>query len=186
MATLDRRYAISPVSFSRTQLSILAESMGMRVRFYDIALVMPLGNSKRLDTMDQLLSTSDFVTLHVPLTPQTVNMIGAREIGLMKKGSFLLNASRYFHRCDVLCVSLKVIFLTHFRGTVVDLDALAEALKSGALAGAYVDVYPEEPASNSEPFSSPLQGCPNTILTPHIGGSTIEAQVTIAEEVASK
>eukprot|EP01126_Amoeba_proteus_P045835 TRINITY_DN5153_c0_g1_i4.p1 TRINITY_DN5153_c0_g1~~TRINITY_DN5153_c0_g1_i4.p1 ORF type:complete len:277 (+),score=53.59 TRINITY_DN5153_c0_g1_i4:268-1098(+) len=148
-----------------SQLSILAESMGLRVQFYDIANVMALGNSVRLSSLEQLLSTSDYVSLHVPLTPQTQNMIKEHEIGLMKKGSYLLNASR---------------------GTVVDLNAMSNALKSGHLAGGFVDVFPVEPFENCDNFSTPLQGCPNTILSPHIGGSTSEAQVAIADEVSMK
>jgi D-3-phosphoglycerate dehydrogenase len=115
-------------------------------------------------TLAELLGSSDFVTLHVPETQQTKNMIGATEIAHMRKGSFLLNASR---------------------GTVVVIPALAEAIKSGHLAGAAVDVYPEEPESNSDGFKTELQGLPNVILTPHIGGSTIEAQAAIGREVAT-
>jgi len=148
-----------------SQLSILAEAMGLRVQYYDTANVMGLGNSVAVDNLDTILSTSDFVSLHVPLTPQTENMITSREIGLLKKGAFFLNASR---------------------GTVVDLEALAVALRAGHLAGAYIDVYPEEPSSNGAAFTTPLQGCPNTILSPHIGGSTVEAQCAIAHEVSSK
>uniref|UniRef100_A0A6B2L5Q4 2-oxoglutarate reductase n=2 Tax=Arcella intermedia TaxID=1963864 RepID=A0A6B2L5Q4_9EUKA len=148
-----------------SQLSVLAESVGMEVKFYDIEDVMALGNSKRIRKLDELLAIADFVTLHVPDTPQTKNMITEREIGLMKRGSFLLNASR---------------------GTVVDVEALAAALKSGHLGGAYVDVFPSEPNGHAKDFVSPLQGCPNTILSPHIGGSTTEAQEAIGREVASR
>ncbi|KAJ3286434.1 hypothetical protein HK104_009040 [Borealophlyctis nickersoniae] len=146
------------------QLSVLADSMGMRVIFYDTLQIMPLGTAQPVGTLDELLSTADFVTLHVPETPETKNMIGAREIGLMQKGSYLINASR---------------------GTVVDIPALAAALKSGHLGGAAVDVYPVEPFANGPNFESELKGCPNTILTPHIGGSTEEAQSSIGVEVAS-
>jgi D-3-phosphoglycerate dehydrogenase len=146
------------------QIGVLAEALGLRVIFYDIATKLPLGNVRGCDTLAELLSTADFVTLHVPETPQTKNMIGADELAQMKKGSYLLNASR---------------------GTVVVIPALAEALKRGHLAGAAVDVYPEEPETNSDGFKSELQGLPNVILTPHIGGSTVEAQAAIGREVAT-
>jgi len=139
--------------------------MGMDVRFYDTATVMPLGNSTRMMTLDDLLRSCQFVTLHVPETPETKNMIGEKEIKLMKKGSYLLNASR---------------------GSVVVIPALVDSLKSRHLAGAYIDVYPEEPEANTNSFKQQLQGCPNTILTPHIGGSTSEAQEAIGLEVAEK
>eukprot|EP01121_Diplochlamys_sp_Union-15-3_P015107 TRINITY_DN4930_c0_g4_i1.p1 TRINITY_DN4930_c0_g4~~TRINITY_DN4930_c0_g4_i1.p1 ORF type:complete len:424 (+),score=52.52 TRINITY_DN4930_c0_g4_i1:46-1272(+) len=148
-----------------SQLSVLAEAMGMRVVFYDIRNVMPLGNSLPLPTLEELLKRSDFVTLHVPETPQTKNMIGAKELNLMRKGAYLLNASR---------------------GSVVVISDLVKALKSGQLNGAYVDVYPVEPSKNNCPFQNELQNCPNTILTPHIGGSTLEAQQAIGEEVAGR
>jgi D-3-phosphoglycerate dehydrogenase len=146
------------------QLGVIAEAMGMRVLFYDHLAKLPMGNNAAVPSMAQLLSTADFVSLHVPETPQTKNMIGAAELALMRPGSYLLNASR---------------------GTVVVIPALAEALKSGRLAGAAIDVYPEEPESNSDEFKSPLQGLPNVILTPHIGGSTSEAQAAIGREVAT-
>jgi len=126
---------------------------------------MALGNSKRVKTLDDLLKVADFLTLHVPDTAQTRNLITEREISLMKKGSFLLNASR---------------------GTVVDILALATALKSGHLGGAYVDVFPTEPMANTKEYHQELQGCPNTILSPHIGGSTTEAQDMIGKEVANR
>lgn len=148
-----------------SQLSVLSESLGMKVLYYDVANVLSLGNSSRRPSLDQLLLESDFVTLHVPLTKQTENMIGAKELSIMKEGSYVLNASR---------------------GNVVDLDALAKALKSGHIGGAYVDVYPVEPEKNCKDFKNVLQGCPNTILTPHIGGSTEEAQTAIADEVSRK
>lgn len=149
-----------------SQLSVLAEQMGMRVQFFDILTVMPLGNSTKCDSLEELLGSSDFVTLHVPDTPATRLMVKEREIRLMKPGTFLLNASR---------------------GTVVDIDALAAALKDGHLAGAAVDVYPSEPkASFYEGWESALRGCPNTILTPHIGGSTEEAQMAIGSEVSGR
>lgn len=148
-----------------TQLSILAEHLGMNVQFYDIEDKLVLGNATQITSMKELLKTSDVVTLHVPETPQTKNMIGAEEIALMNANAILINASR---------------------GTVVDIDALAKALKEKQLAGAAIDVFPVEPKANSEEFASPLRGIPNVILTPHVGGSTQEAQENIGKEVASK
>lgn len=147
-----------------SQVGVLAEAMGLRVLSYDIRTTMAIGNAQAQNSLDDLLAQSDFVTLHVPETPQTQNMIGERELAVMKRGSYLLNASR---------------------GTVIDVPALAKTLKSGHIAGAAVDVYPEEPESNSPGFSSPLQGLPNVILTPHVGGSTEEAQAAIGKEVAT-
>lgn len=150
-----------------SQLSVLAESMGMTVYFYDVLQIMPLGTAKQVATLEELLSISDFVTLHVPELEETKNMIGEREImGYMKKGSYLLNNAR---------------------GLVVQLPALAKALKSGHLAGAAIDVYPKEPASNGNHFTDypELLECKNLILTPHIGGSTEEAQSMIGVEVSS-
>lgn len=146
-----------------SQLSVLAESMGMRVVFFDVVPLMPLGTSKQVTTLDELLETSDFVTLHVPETEETKNMIGEHELNRMKQGSFLINASR---------------------GTIVQIPALAKALRSGHLGGAAVDVFPKEPAANGKFFESELIGCPNTLLTPHIGGSTEEAQSMIGVEVS--
>jgi D-3-phosphoglycerate dehydrogenase len=146
------------------QLGVLAEALGIRVIFYDIASKLAMGNNSPVATLEELLSQADFVTLHVPATPQTKNMIGPRELGQMKKGSYLLNASR---------------------GTVVDIPALAKALESGWLAGAAVDVFPVEPESNKDRFRSELQGLKNVILSPHVGGSTSEAQEAIGREVAS-
>ncbi|KAF0696379.1 Aste57867_12845 [Aphanomyces stellatus] len=148
-----------------SQVSVLAELLGMKVVFYDPLKCLPLGNATQVDSLHQLLEQADAVTLHVPATPETKNMINADTIRVMKPGSLLVNNAR---------------------GTTVDLDALAAALKSGHLGGAAVDVFPVEPAKNGEPFSTPLQGLPNAILTPHIGGSTEEAQGNIAVEVASK
>lgn len=148
-----------------SQLSTLAEAMGMRVIYYDQTDRLRHGNTEPVESLDELLGTADIVSLHVPETPQTAGMIGAEQIAAMNPGSYLINNSR---------------------GTVVDLDALASALKSGHLAGAAVDVFPVEPASNSERFVSPLQGLPNVILTPHVGGSTEEAQERIGAEVARK
>lgn len=147
-----------------SQVGVLAEAVGMRVISYDIRPTLPMGNNKAVDSLDALLRTSDFVTLHVPETPQTRYMIGQDEIAKMKRGSYLLNLSR---------------------GSVVELDALANAIKSGHLAGAGLDVYPEEPESNSDDFHSVVRGLPNVVLTPHIGGSTLEAQEAIGREVAN-
>ncbi|KAH6574410.1 hypothetical protein BASA60_005580 [Batrachochytrium salamandrivorans] len=147
-----------------SQLSVLADSFGMSIIFYDTLQIMPLGTAKRVSTLKELLSTADFVTLHVPETDETKNMIGEVELALMRKGTYLINASR---------------------GTVVDILALKAALVSGHLAGAAVDVYPVEPFTNGKHFESELIGCPNTLLTPHIGGSTEEAQSSIGVEVGS-
>lgn len=147
-----------------TQVGILAEFFGMKVLFYDVAAKLPLGNTQVVPHLETLLEQSDFVTLHVPETPQTKNMIGAKEIARMKKGACLINNAR---------------------GTVVDLEALAAAIKKGDLHGAAVDVYPEEPeSSDTRGFKTPLQGLHNVVLTPHIGGSTLEAQENIGREVA--
>ncbi len=148
-----------------TQLSILAEHLGMRVQFYDIEDKLVLGNSIQLKSLKQLLNTSDIVTLHVPETAHTQNMIGAKELSQMKQGSILINAAR---------------------GTVIDIDALVDSLESGKLNGAAIDVFPIEPKSNSEEFESPLRAFDNVILTPHVGGSTQEAQQNIGIEVAGK
>lgn len=148
-----------------TQLGILAESIGMHVYFYDIENKLPLGNAHQVHHLSELLNMSDVVTLHVPETALTKNMISTKELALMKSGSILINASR---------------------GTVVDIDALSAALESKHLSGAAIDVFPEEPASNTDPFISPLCKFDNVILTPHIGGSTQEAQENIGIEVAGK
>lgn len=146
-----------------SQVSILAEAMGLKVVFFDVLKKLPLGNARAVNSLDALLDEADFVTLHVPEVPETMNMIGARELSKMKKGSYLINASR---------------------GTVVVIEDLVEALKSKHISGCAVDVFPIEPASNKEKFISPLQGLSNVILTPHIGGSTEEAQKAIGLEVA--
>ena len=146
------------------QVGLLAEAFGMRVVFHDILKCLPLGNAIQLPSLRKLLEVADYVTLHVPETAQTRNLIGAKELALMKKGSFLLNLSR---------------------GSVVDLEALREALLAGHVAGASLDVYPDEPRSNAEEFRCALRGIPNVILTPHIGGSTEEAQRNIGIEVAA-
>lgn len=147
-----------------SQVGVLAESLGMNVIFYDVVPVLTIGNATRLCSLDDLLAVSDFVTLHVPEISTTVGMISARELSLMKKGAYLLNLSR---------------------GTIVNLDDLATSLKAGALAGAAIDVYPVEPASAGEKHVTPLQGIPNVILTPHVGGSTSEAQAAIGIEVGA-
>ncbi|ALQ07391.1 MULTISPECIES: phosphoglycerate dehydrogenase [Pseudoalteromonas] len=148
-----------------TQLGIMAENIGMNVEFYDIEDKLSLGNAKQVHNLTQLLQRSDIISLHVPETPQTKNLIGTAELAVMKQGSILINASR---------------------GTVVDIDALAEALTEKKLSGAAIDVFPTEPKSNDEEFVSPLRQFDNVILTPHIGGSTQEAQENIGIEVAGK
>lgn len=147
-----------------SQVGVLAEAFGMRVLFFDVAARLPMGNNRATKTLDDLLGQSDFVTLHVPETPQTRGMIGARELSAMRAGSYLLNASR---------------------GTVVDVGALADAIRANRIHGAAIDVFPEEPQSNSDGFATPLRGLPNVILTPHIGGSTAEAQEAIGREVGA-
>lgn len=148
-----------------SQTSVLAESLGMKVKFYDVVAKLPLGNASQVRSLDELLQTADIISLHVPETGSTKNMIGERELGLMKKGAYLINASR---------------------GTVVDIDALAAAVKNKHIAGAAIDVFPVEPKGNDDEFVSPLRGLDNVILTPHIGGSTQEAQENIGVEVAEK
>lgn len=148
-----------------SQVGVLSEFFGMRVVYYDVATKLPLSNNSPCRTLDEVLKVADFVTLHVPETPQTKGLIGRAQLQMMKKEACLINASR---------------------GTVVDLEALAELIKSGHLGGAAVDVYPDEPEGNeSKGFVTPLQGVPNVILTPHIGGSTLEAQESIGREVAT-
>lgn len=148
-----------------TQLGIMAETIGMKVRFYDIETKLPLGNASQAPSLTALLKEADVISLHVPETAQTQNMMGVAEFEVMKQGAILINASR---------------------GTVVDIDALAEALTSKKVAGAAIDVFPVEPKGNAEEFISPLRAFDNVILTPHIGGSTQEAQENIGLEVASK
>jgi D-3-phosphoglycerate dehydrogenase len=148
-----------------TQLSVLAENLGMRILFYDVIDKLSLGNARKCATLDELLMQSDVVTMHVPSTLKTKMMMGKAQLQKMKQGALLINASR---------------------GKVVDLDALTEVLKTGHLAGAAIDVFPVEPANNGELLETPLRGLPNVILTPHIGGSTLEAQENIAGEVADK
>jgi len=148
-----------------TQIGVLAEHLGMQVVFHDIEAKLTLGNARQLASLDDVLQSSDVVSLHVPETPATQDMIGERELSLMKPGSHLINASR---------------------GTVVVIDALADALQRGHLAGAAIDVFPIEPQGNDAGFESPLVRFDNVILTPHIGGSTAEAQANIGKEVAAK
>ena len=148
-----------------TQLSVLAEALGMQVVFHDVVNKLPLGNARQAGSLDELLKTSDIVSLHVPELPSTQWMIGAAEIAAMKPGAILINAAR---------------------GTVVQIEPLAQALKDRKLLGAAVDVFPVEPRSNKDEFQSPLRGLDNAILTPHIGGSTVEAQANIGVEVAQK
>ena len=148
-----------------TQLSVLAESLGMQVVFFDVVTKLPLGNARQIGSLKELLAQSDVVTLHVPETSATQWMIGKDEIAAMKSGSVLINASR---------------------GSVVAIEALADALRQKKLLGAAIDVFPVEPRSNKDVFESPLRGLDNVILTPHVGGSTMEAQENIGVEVAEK
>jgi D-3-phosphoglycerate dehydrogenase len=148
-----------------SQLSVLAEAMGMKVRFFDVEKKLAIGNARPVPTLNELLAASDVVSLHVPATPQTKNMIGEAEIAAMKRGGYLINLSR---------------------GNVVVIEPLAKALAEKRLLGAAIDVFPVEPAANGEEFKTPLRGLANVILTPHIGGSTQEAQANIGLEVAEK
>ncbi|HSO42524.1 MAG TPA: phosphoglycerate dehydrogenase [Rhodospirillales bacterium] len=148
-----------------SQLSILAEAIGMRVRYYDIVEKLSLGNARPAASLDELLGLADVVSLHVPATAETRGMIGTSELARMRPGALLINAAR---------------------GEVVDVDALATALSAGRIGGAAVDVFPVEPMGGSEPFQSPLRGLGNVILTPHVGGATEEAQASIGAEVADK
>lgn len=148
-----------------SQVSILAEAMGMQVCYYDIERKLSLGNAKALTTLEELLALSDIVTLHVPETPSTVNMINAKALKRMKKTAYLINTSR---------------------GKVVDAQALSEALKDKTIQGAAVDVFHVEPENSATPFVTPLQQLDNVILTPHIGGATEEAQENIALSMAQK
>ena len=148
-----------------TQLSVLAEAMGMHVIFHDVVNKLPLGNARQAESLTALLAHSDVVSLHVPELPSTQWMIGATELAAMKPGAILINASR---------------------GTVVEIEPLADAIRAKKLLGAAIDVFPTEPKSNKDGFQSPLRGLDNVILTPHIGGSTMEAQANIGVEVAEK
>jgi len=153
-----------------SQLSVLAEAFGMRVLFFDVVNIMPLGSARQIETLEGLLQASDFVTLHVPELPETINLIGEKELAQMKRGSYLINNAR---------------------GRVVDIPALIKALQSKHIAGAAIDVFPSEPGANGDPFddqlnpwASTLRMLPNVILSPHIGGSTEEAQTMIGQEVS--
>ncbi len=146
-----------------SQVSVLGEALGMRVIYYDIAPKLPMGNARPCRSLRELLRQADFASLHVPETPETMGMISERELLAMKKGAKLINTSR---------------------GSVADLEALKKSLLSGRLSGAALDVFPSEPKTNEEPFDCPLRGAPRVILTPHIGGSTEEAQEAIASEVS--
>ena len=148
-----------------SQTSVLAESLGMKVYYFDVVTKLSMGNASQIRDLYKLLAMSDVVTLHVPESPSTKNMFGQKEIAAMKSGSILINAAR---------------------GTVIDIDALAEALESKHLSGVAIDVFPVEPKGNNEEFMSPLRKFDNAILTPHIGGSTQEAQQNIGSEVAEK
>jgi len=148
-----------------SQVSVLAEAIGMKVRFYDVVTRLPLGNAESVKSLKDLVSISDVITLHVPETSQTKNLVNKTLLKHFKKGSILLN---------------------YARGEVVDLEALGNSLKEGALSGAAIDVFPWEPEKNGDRFESPLQHLPNVILTPHIGGSTEEAQQNIGEDVSQK
>jgi D-3-phosphoglycerate dehydrogenase len=163
--TRDKVLGIVGYGHIGTQVGVLAEGLGMRVIFHDIESKLSLGNARAAASLDDLLERADVVTLHVPETPSTKLMMGATELAKMRKGAMLINASR---------------------GTVVDIDALAHALRSEHIAGAAVDVFPVEPKGNDDAFVSPLIGMDNVILTPHIGGSTLEAQDNIGIEVAAK
>ena len=148
-----------------SQLSVIAENLGMKVKFYDVVTKLPLGNAVQVGTLDELLEQSDIVSLHVPETAATKYMFGQDQLAKMKPTSILINASR---------------------GTVVDIDALAQTLGEKKILGAAIDVFPVEPRGNDEEFVSPLREFDNVILTPHIGGSTLEAQVNIGAEVSEK
>lgn len=161
----DKNLGIIGYGHIGSQVSILAEAMGMNVYYYDIAKKLSLGKATACSSLDELLSVAHIVTLHVPETHLTRNMIGERELSVMRKGACLLNASR---------------------GSVVNIGALHTALRSGHILGAALDVFPDEPASNSDPFISELQQFENVILSPHVGGSTMEAQENIGTEVAEK
>ena len=148
-----------------SQLSVLAESLGMKVIYFDAVTKLPLGNARQVGSLDELLATADVVSLHVPDVPSTRNFFKKEQFAQMKEGSIFINAAR---------------------GTCVIIEDLADAIKSGQIAGAAVDVFPKEPKANGEEFVSPLRGLDNVILTPHVGGSTMEAQANIGLEVAEK
>lgn len=148
-----------------SQVSVLAEALGMKVIFYDVETKLPLGNAVDMKTLKDLMGRADVITLHVPETPQTKNLINKNNLKFCKPGSIIIN---------------------YARGEVIDLDALKKAIESKQVSGAAIDVFPVEPEKNGDPFSTPLQGLPNVLLTPHIGGSTEEAQQNIGEDVSAK
>jgi len=148
-----------------SQVSVLAEALGMKVIFYDVETKLPLGNASDVRTLKDVMSKADVITLHVPETEQTRNLINKTNLKYCKKGALIIN---------------------YARGEVIDLNALRKAIESEQIAGAAVDVFPVEPEKNGDPFVSPLQGLPNVLLTPHIGGSTEEAQQNIGEDVSAK
>jgi len=162
-----RNKTLGIVGYGRigSQVSVMAESLGMKVLYYDIEPKLSLGNARPASSLDEVLTQADIVTLHVPADPTTHNLMGAEQFARMKPGA---------------------VFINYARGKVVHLPALADAIRSGHVGGAAVDVFPEEPRSNTDPFSTPLQGLPNVILSPHIGGSTEEAQEAIGLDVAHK
>ena len=161
----DKNLGIVGYGHIGSQVSILAEALGMNVYYYDIVKKLSLGKAVACSSLEELLSIAHVVTLHVPETPLTMNMISEKELAIMRKGACLVNASR---------------------GSVVNIQALTEALKAGHILGAALDVFPDEPVSNSDPFISELQQFDNVILSPHVGGSTMEAQENIGTEVAEK
>jgi D-3-phosphoglycerate dehydrogenase len=161
----DKNLGIVGYGHIGSQVSILAEALGMNVYYYDIVKKLSLGKAVAYGSLEELLSVAHIVTLHVPETPLTMNMISEKELAIMRKGACLVNASR---------------------GSVVNIQALTEALKAGHILGAALDVFPDEPVSNSDPFISELQQFDNVILSPHVGGSTMEAQENIGTEVAEK
>lgn len=172
LARKDTDWTVGIIGYGHigSQLSVLAEAMGMTVVFFDAVNLMAMGTAKQLPTLDALLRTSDFISCHVPELPETRNMIGAEQFGQMKSGSYLINASR---------------------GSVIDIPALIDAMRAGKLAGAALDVYPAEPSGNGEyfdnklnPWAENIRSLKNIILTPHIGGSTEEAQSAIGIEVS--
>jgi D-3-phosphoglycerate dehydrogenase len=148
-----------------SQVSVLAEALGMKVIFYDVETKLPLGNAVDMKSLKDVLSNADVVTLHVPDTPQTKNLLNRKNLKYVKDGAIVIN---------------------YARGEVIDLDALSIAIETGQISGAAIDVFPVEPEKNGDIFTTPLQGLPNVILTPHIGGSTEEAQQNIGEDVSSK
>ena len=175
--TRDKVLGIVGYGHIGTQVGVLAESLGMRVIFHDIETKLALGNARAVSSLDELLERADVVTLHVPETPATQLMIRAEQLAKMHAGAMLINMAK---------MHAGAMLINASRGSVVDIDALAVALREKRLAGAAIDVFPLEPKGNDDAFVSPLAGMYNVILTPHIGGSTLEAQDNIGIEVASK